>query len=263
MDHVERDLPTWLERIQQPQSPATGSLLWNDDQVWPKWPVSQMAWQGLISATDHMDLLNDSLSHSGVRPVSQFTLVRAAQFAAARSIWILAPEQPELRQKHALWVAYEDFRYLLYDRQELIKSALGRNLSPEQQAALLAEPQGLVDEAKDIARTKLGFQLGGREGEKVTSDTDIVGYAATLIDSEDGRAAAGINHKWRVNSGYAHGLGWPELLKPAEVFQTEDGKKFRRIVGDDEALAQGIGAAWLLTQRAFHLYAERSSAPAS
>lgn len=258
MESVARDLPTWLELIQQPQSPATGSALSSDDQVWPMWPVSQMAWQGLISATDHLDVLNDSLSQSGVRPVAQFTLARAAQFAAARSVWILAPEEPEVRQKRALCVAYEDFRYLLYDRQQLIESALGRNLSADMKAELLADPQRLVDQVKEIALSKLGFQLGGREGEKIPSDTDIVAYAAAFIDPEDGGSAAGLNHMWRANSGHAHGLGWPALLKTPDVVQNQDGKKFRIVVGDDEALAQGLAGAWLFTQRAFRLYEQRS-----
>ncbi|WP_458689025.1 hypothetical protein [Nocardia tengchongensis] len=232
-----------------------------DDKLCPKWPTSQIAWQSLISATDHLDLLNDTITHSGVRPTAQFTLARAALFAGARAVWILGPEKSLVRQKHALWVAYEDFRYLRFDREELVNSVLGRNFTPEDKVNFLGEAQALVDEVKGIAKNQLGLKLGSGKGcEKVPSDTEIVDYAARYTDPENAGSAAALNHKWRLNSGYAHGLGWPQLLSPGEVIEDEHGKKFRQVIGDDESLAQGLAGAWLLTQRAFRLYWERSTA---
>ncbi|MFX0573143.1 hypothetical protein [Nocardia nepalensis] len=261
MENLEVDLPKWMDWIGQPNSPALGSQLFDDDKLCSKWSVSQMAWQSLMSATDHLDMLSDSITHSGVRPIAQFTLARAALFAGARAVWILGSDEQKVRQKHALWVAYEDFRYLRYDCEKLMSSSLGKKHTPETKAAYLAEAQALVDEVKEIARDKLEFRVGrGKDCEKIPDDTDIVDYAARYTDPEDLGSGAALNHQWRVNSGYAHGLGWPQLLAPAEVIETEDGKRFRRVVGDDESLAQGLAGAWLLTQRGFRLYWQRSTA---
>ncbi|MGY1980148.1 hypothetical protein [Nocardia gipuzkoensis] len=255
LEHIERDLPNWIEWLAQPQPPAPGSPLYGDDKLWPKWPVSQMALQGLISATDHLSLLINSQKG----PVAQFTLIRAALFAAARTVWILAPKDRPARQKHALWVAYEDFRYLLYDREQLLKSSLGKNVSSADKATMLQQAQDLVDELKQIAQSQLGLTFGGQGHQPIPSDTDIVKHAADYIDPNDTGAAAALNHAWRVNSGHAHGLGWPELLNPAQVITTSDGLKYRQVAGNDEALAQGLGGAWLMTHNAFRLYKQRTT----
>lgn len=258
MDTLARDLPQWVEWIGHPHSPEPGSLLFEADKMCPNWPVSQMAWQGLLSATDHLDLLNQSLINAGPRPMAQYTLARAALFASARTVWILAPEGQKDRRKHALWVAYEDVRYLRNDGEQLLSSSLGKNIPATTKAELRAQVQAPVDEVKGIAR-QMGIKLGASKNcEKIPEDTAIVAYAAEYVDPKDEGAAAALKHHWRAHSGHAHGLGWPHLLKPAEIVTTADGKKFRRISGDKELLAEALAGAWLLTQKGFQLYWERS-----
>lgn len=155
-------------------------------------------------------------------------------------------------------VAHDNVRYLLFDQKELLESSLGKKISDADKPQMLAQSQALVDEAKSIALEKLGLKLGGNSGEKV-QDTQIVEAASAYIDPEESGVAAALQHYWRVNSGHAHGLGWPELLNKPTIVMTSDGIQYRHVVGDEQAIAEGIAGAWLMTTNAFRLYVQRAT----
>ncbi|WP_370011671.1 hypothetical protein [Nocardia cyriacigeorgica] len=258
VDEVTRDLPKWISWIGTLQKPEPGSQLEDDDRLGPGSIVSQMAWQGLIAATDHLDLLNESLIHSGVRPTAQFTLARGALFAGARTVWILAPDEQKTRRRRALFVAYEDYRNLRKDGEALLASPLSKRYDSDTKKRLKEQVATPVDDVK-AAGLQIGLKLGASKNcDKVPTDTAIVAYAAGQIDPEGSGSGAALEHQWRAHSGHAHGLSWPQLLNTPELETAEDGTVFRRVAGDEMSMALALTGAWLLINRGFGLYWSRS-----
>ncbi|UGT70797.1 hypothetical protein LTT66_11855 [Nocardia gipuzkoensis] len=242
-----------LEWLGSPHPPAAGSALAGDDRLYPAWPTSQVALQGLISATDHLSLLFESVQVR-TRPIAQFTPARASLFAASCTIWVLSPKLRADRQSRALSLAHEDFRQLRALVTDIEGGSMARLLTPEQASAV----RTYVDTQVSTIEQVQGFD-GGKP-----SDTQIIEQAAAYIDSQNEGAAHALKLLWRVNSGHAHGLGWPELLRHPEIVsrsQSDPSIYYRQVKADPDAIAQAIEAATLASDVAFRLYQQRAASP--
>jgi hypothetical protein len=236
----------WYDWLKEPHLAQTSSALYEDDRIHEKRPVRDASWQGLISATDNLGLMVDSMEAIGNRPVAHFTLARASLFAAARTVWVLHPSDRHIRQERALWVAYEDMRNLI----TLVRESR-RNPADPNALAALAHVDAQMNELKDLARTALG-----------TSDTDIVNDAAAYLDPADGDLSHSTKMLWRINSGHAHGLSWPNVLRrPTDAFVGPDGRTYQSQTANAMDIVQAASAAMLMTNQAFTLYDDRATHP--
>ncbi|MFI8978328.1 hypothetical protein ACIGO9_35995 [Nocardia asteroides] len=243
----------WYDWLRTPHPAEPSSALYGDDLIHAKQPVRNMAWQGLISATDNLGLLVDSLTTIGARPVAHFTLARASLFAASRTVWILHPPSRRTRQERALWVAFEDVRNL----KNLIECASANDPTDPGAVASMTHVETEIDELKQVALTKLGLTLNSNGKPK---DTDIVTEAAEYLDPSKGDVHRGIMMFWRIHSGHAHGLSWPNLLKrPPSTFTGPDGQTYNAQTPDHTAIAEAVAAATVMTNKAFTLYDERAT----
>ncbi|MGW0328680.1 hypothetical protein [Nocardia sp. NPDC003183] len=267
MTDPSNSVPDWAERLEKVRSATVGwydwlstpdpaepsSALLGDDRIHAKEPVRNAAWLGLIAATDHLGLMVDSLSADKARPVAHFTLARASLFAAARTVWILSPSSRRTRQERALWVLYDDTRNLMNHIEGTSADA------PSDPAAIAAKGhvQSEMDDLKQLAQNSLGLTLN-KHGRP--SDTTIVSAAAGYLDPTGGNTYRGIMMSWRVHSGHAHGLSWPNLLKrPTQTFVGPDGRSYHEHAIDYVAIAGAVAAATTMTNKAFALYQERAS----
>ncbi|MGW5923827.1 hypothetical protein ACWFPY_32955 [Nocardia fluminea] len=250
LEQVRSYVAEWHNRLAEPRPAEPLSALRGDDHIHVKEPVKNASWQGLIAATDHLGLMVESLSGDGARPIAHFTLARASLFAASRTVWILHPSLRRTRQERALWVAYEDMRNVTTH-----VTASANDLSDP--LAAQTHVQSQMDELKLVALNKLGLTLN-KNGK--TTDTNIVIDAAAYLDPDDGDLRRAIMKAWRVHSGHAHGLNWPDLLKPpASTFIGPDGRTYQRQGTDHAAIGRAVAAAAAMTKQAFILYEERAT----
>ncbi|WP_133734322.1 hypothetical protein [Nocardia ignorata] len=143
--------------------PWSGSQLVGDDDDWPGFALSQVAYGGLSVAAEHLQALRVHIDPSSspvvnLFPTAHSTLCRTALVGAAQTVWLLAPdERAERLRRHHTVVAEMQSRHLDYlrglqvlageDRHEgTDKVAVGVEMRHEQMAAkrfALGESGGL------------------------------------------------------------------------------------------------------------------------
>lgn len=84
-------LEWWRERERHEYTPTEGSELAVDDEDWPWWRLSQLAFAGLASARQHLDAVRVHYAETGPYPLADPTLMRSALLGAAQAAWLLAP----------------------------------------------------------------------------------------------------------------------------------------------------------------------------
>lgn len=203
-----KKLGTHFEFLRERNGAVTpASHLAGDDLLWPHHPASQVAWQAMISAADHLDLVRftASVAPGKVFLTAPFSVARGALIAASQALWILGPEPAEVRQQRALSISIEYLNQRIGYQMEQLKlcSAEQKTLSERQIEELLIP---MRDEA--VKLTKKGYRY---------TDTAVI-EAATRIRFTDNAENSVVtsNLIWRRLGGDAHSLGWQLLLGNVE-----------------------------------------------
>lgn len=251
-----RAVANWEEWISVVHPADEGSPLAGDDRLYPPFPVSRAAIQGLASAIDHLGLFHAALEKTQTsRPFGYFTLARAAMFAAARTIWILSPAQRPERQRRALWLAHEDLRHYRNFTQTLPAVLFADPELPMRELTEVTERLKLMDEAA----TRVDLTLNSSQRPR---DSDIVESAATWLDSQlTGLEEPGssVRMLWRIHSGHAHGLSWSMQGQQEVVARNADGSGTIKVTASVAELATASLAAATTTNQALILYVKRAS----
>ncbi|GAA4126022.1 hypothetical protein GCM10022415_33530 [Knoellia locipacati] len=191
-------LDGWRERVRRASLAQPGSLLAADGKAWPPNPLADCAAACLTAAVDHLQAVRVLSDESkSLHPLATYSLTRGALLSAATSVWLLAPPEPEERQKRGR--AYAD--HLLMRRQEWnaeIRTAPGvnwRRLATVQRALVLR-------------RHGVRVYAGSHRGLSMPSPTALVGKAASTVFATEPAVATEIRAQWRATSSDAHGLVW-------------------------------------------------------
>jgi hypothetical protein len=231
-----------------------GSSLAADDDAFPFYPVSQVAWISICSAIDHHDMFLKTLCSTRTGfPFGYDTLARSAIIGAARALWVLDGPRLE-RIGRALRVAHEDYR------QERATHEETRTLFPEHFDSY-GEQIGLLDDRMARALAA-GQRIGMRAGDVTArpNDTKIIRYVAERFasgESDPQLIVVGYMLGWRDGSGVAHGLRWTAMRRSAEVREDANGRPHYRASADIDKIVAAAGRVHLLTCRAVELYDRR------
>jgi hypothetical protein len=76
----------WADYITHPQVAQPGSSLAKDDTLFGVLPPSHLAWQGILSAVDHLGSFFGLLDGGKSHPLSPSTLARAGLLGAAHAL---------------------------------------------------------------------------------------------------------------------------------------------------------------------------------
>jgi hypothetical protein len=79
----------WADYVTQLQVAEPGSSLAKDDALFAVLPPSHLAWQGILSAVDHLDSFFGLLDGGKSHPLAPGTLARAGVLGAAHALWLL------------------------------------------------------------------------------------------------------------------------------------------------------------------------------
>ncbi len=213
LGQLDQALDSWRAYINQPRPVQDGSSLAADDKLFPALAPSQLAWHGIASAVDHLDMFMALIRYGTSHPLAPNTVARTGMLSGAHALWLLdGPDRIE-RQKRGLRLAHEEFSR---DRQAVHDIATLENPDP---AKGLAEMKDYLDartEWMDRALT-VGAQLRMTVKDmKFFNDTmllDEVAHRLVEHNPEDVDIIRAVRIVWRTYSGVAHGLRWPVMYR--------------------------------------------------
>lgn len=190
-----------------------GSSLATDDKLFPVLPPSQLAWYGIASAVDHLDMFMAVLRSGTSHPLAPNTVARTGMLSGAHALWVLDGRDRVERQKRGLRLAHEEF---FRDHQAVYDIARIENPDPAQG---LAEMKDYLDMRIEWMQRAIavGAQLGMSAKEvKSLNDTallDVVARRLVERDPENVDLIRAVRVVWRTYSGVAHGLRWPAMYR--------------------------------------------------
>lgn len=205
----------WREMMSMPSKPRPNTDLSIDDEDWPYFPPSTVAWTGIASATDHLDAIRRHVETHSTFPFAHLTLCRSALVGAAQTVWVLAPEDRSKRLRRYRTV----LAYAYKKHEQYLDELLKLNGSAHLGTTLVADR---IKERKQEFRGKRE-----RDGQRNDLDTTaMIREAAKDAFPGQPELIAEAVLVWRHSSGAAHGLAWPLLGGPGTI-QT-------KLAGDDD-----------------------------
>jgi hypothetical protein len=129
----------WAERTRTaPVTPQAGSSLAADDRIFPAMPPSHLAYAGIVTATEHLELFREAFQATGkLYPAAYFTLLRTALMGSAQAVWLLKPAQRIQRQENALRIVRDDIKQRMGLLSDETPAALGLDEKIEEATAKL------------------------------------------------------------------------------------------------------------------------------
>ncbi len=230
--------------------PEDDSDLAGDDGSAHPHEVSPAAWAAITAAVSHLSCLRESLFvqigpaafKARLHTHAQFTLVRGALETASRAVWLLEPDDREVRLLRRLQQDWAEVRDMEKVRQET------RTPQVKNMDARFAELSAVAQRASiDPGVIK-----------KTPDYTTIVRAAGQHVAS--GPAAAVVI--WKACSSLAHGelRGMVAYLARERLGESSPGMALARVTGNVQLLDAGVRAAIGTTKAALDFYAKRSRA---
>lgn len=197
------DLEWWRVRTSRQEEPQLGSELHQDDQQFEYERISDTARLSLSLAGEHLRFAWTAIEAGQLYPSAHFTTIRGALVAASQALYILGPEDPQLRRSRGLAVIHESYRNLK-NFHEGFRALTDLSSS---------ENQRLEDQLKWINSRMSLARAAGADKAKLRLTDDVVPYAARLVYRSSPQMEHAVLSLWRQMSGDAHALGWPLKLR--------------------------------------------------
>jgi hypothetical protein len=229
-----------------------GSDLAGDDRGAHPYGVSHAAWAAITAAVSHLGCMRDSLFvqigptafEARLHTHGQFTLVRGALENASRPVWLLEPDDRDVRLLRRLQQEWAEVRDMEKVRQETgtppVKSMDARF------AELSALAQRANIDPKVIKKTPDYTTIVRAAGAHVASGPTV----AVVI--------------WKACSSLAHGELRGQLAYSTREMQGESspGVALARVTSNVLLLDTGVRVAIATIKAALDFYAKGASAPA-
>ena len=256
-------IKAWFQRTgEAPLLPTAGSSLARDDQVYTRLPPSHLAYGGMVTAAEHLELFRVAFQASRtLYPSSYFTVLRTALMGSAQALWVLKPSQRAERIKHALQLARDDIRQ-------------SRNLLSVETPAELGLDQEVIAARNRLDQRLVELQAataaaGLDPGEVPDWRLNMTGMIKTVSDlvHADGRGDPHTRHGasllWRLQSGHAHATPSARIrqIREDRVVQTPGGTLTGQATTSASEVGSAAAAAVLFLNEAFRLYELRCAAP--
>ncbi|GAA1337707.1 hypothetical protein [Arthrobacter roseus] len=249
-DHIKcrvPDLEGWRLRARRRENPQDGSELHKDDTVFEAHPISEAARICLISAGEHLRLAWTAVKAEEVYPIAHYTTLRGALLAASQAVYILGPDEAEIRRGRGLAAIAESYKRSRQFHKETLKSPGLTEVEKQQTRAQMEWLTSRMNEAR-----KAG-------GDVLLNISDVViPYAAEVTYRTNANLQNEVNLLWRQMSGDAHALTW--ALAQRVVFQPAvKGQPLSTGIagGSLEEIAQPFEASFQILKRGWALYDRR------
>ena len=207
-------LTAWGELVKQVFAPSPESALHDDDKVFKWLSTSDVAWQGLCAAQDHLKgfrawlLANDAPEadhRPGLFPIATFSLLRGALVGGAVASWVLTSDNVEVRVGRSLTVAADWYHHHLAWGRSMRSLAV----DPVRHESQLAHVEARAAEVAALRKNRLPR---GR-----LKTTQVIIEANAEVWPDDATRATETLGLWQAGSGDAHALGWSILTRGYEM----------------------------------------------
>lgn len=249
-----RVLTEWRPMLQSPVPVGKGSSLYDDDQVYPEHPASQVAWAGIASAIDHLDLLLSSWRATGnTHPYAHRSVARQVLVGGAQAIWVLEGSWKD-RIGRALRVAWDDLR----SYEGMVNAGEGLAGST---AETVKKSRERIAERKDklknaaamvgLSNTKLRDRPTAEEMvEKAAHHIQLVKPGVEPVKA--------FRLVLRQQNGFTHAMQWSSLTAVKSYRMTDTGQ-IGEVRTSIEDLVFAASAGMLVVQRAIEMFRSRAS----
>lgn len=218
IEETYSEIDRWRAKFATPRLPYDGSPLARDDAIWPQYSLSTAAWTSMASAFDHLDLIRLTIESRRLFPTAQFSVLRGSLVAASQAVWLLAPEEPDIRVERGLQVATEHYVHM---RRWATEAHAGGVIFSRTAASIDQQIESM--NANLAAIKSLSPRLP-----RLSLTESVIPEAAVAAFDESLRSQA--MHWWRTFGGDAHVLGWQWNTRDFEEIRT-DGLLAQRQVG--------------------------------
>jgi len=242
------DLDGWKARAARDrvERPERGSQLAVDDQVFPHWPISEVARMSLVAAAEHLRLARDAIRAGQLYPSAHFTALRSARVGACQGVWMLRPDDTGTRRERGLTVIAETYHQSSVYYNELAK----HDLTTAERADLVDQQTWLQGRQTQVATLRTGSA-------RLDLTNIVIPNALDHTFSDKPRREEG-RRMWRELSADAHVLVWS--IAQRSIF----GQAARRTGvaeatagGDWAELAPAFVASHLLLKEGWSLFDRR------
>lgn len=242
------DLDRWRLRAHRIEHPEQGSDLAEDDRIFERMPISEIARLSLVASGEHLSLALDAVRAKQLYPSSHFTVLRGALVGASQAVWILAPNERIARRERGLMVTADMYAQMgkYYNFPETTDLEVDDRARLADQQLWLAERRAQVVARKTTAAT--------------LNLTEVIGAAVDTTFPER-RSREALRGLWREMSADAHVLGWSLFQRAA--FGPADrrtGIGEGKAGGAPELVAEPFLGSYRVLKRGWSLFDERCEA---
>lgn len=250
-----RVLSDWRPLLQEPIPVQPGSSLAADDEAYPEHPASQVAWAGIASAIDHLDLLISSWRATGnTYPNAHRSVARQALVGGAQAVWVLGgpTDQRIGRGLRVVWDDLRSYEGMLTDAGKLL------SFNPE----MAARSVQLVAERK-VALKEAGGKVGLSNTKLRNRPTaeEMVDEAARHVPMDDLGIEPRVAFRMmlRQQNGFSHALRWSSLTA-VKAYRTTASGLGGEVRTSLEDLMFSASGGMLVINQALHTFRSRATA---
>lgn len=229
-------------------APAEGSELARADSVWPHLPFTEHARQCLVSAWDHFDVVRLAVDARRMFPTGLNGVLRGGLVASAMALWLLGPDDHELRDQRGLALTNEWYYRRIQYQEELLKIVGDED----------GRGQAQIDRLKEDQRRSAEL----RTKNIAVNATTIIGWSAAHRYGKDTGQHQSAVLEWRRLGGDAHALGWQLMMQEVQWGAGGPGPVPALVTGSVSNIAEPYLCAWHMFRAALRRFDElgRSSA---
>ena len=252
----------WTPLLSDPIVPTGHSSLAGDDTVWPDYPASMVAWSGIRSAIDSLELFFRSLS-SDASPsnTGHRALARSALTGAAQAVFVLFGDRPA-RTGNALRCAYDDLEAYERALQDLRAARWPGDAVNEDDVTRTSWDERFVRLEKRRSRlftAAAGASLSRTQLRKSPTFREMVDYAPAHVPDNGGLQPALRLTLAQLNAA-AHAQNWATLLGATHYVETPEGLR-ARVLTTATDLVLIAGGAMTLMPYALERFQRRAAPP--
>lgn len=250
LKHLESYEPTlegWRYRAWRLENPQPGSDLFEDNKVFVQ-PIGDEARLSLISAGEHLRLAWTAIKAGELYPTAHFTTLRGALMAASQALYILGPDDPNIRRERGLAVIVESYHRLRQFHEECLRMP---NLDEE-------DRQKIHQQLEWLDGRKVSAKAAGAQAQGINMTDNVIPYASSLVYGARPELQHSLMRLWRQMSGDAHALAWSKVLR-AQLGQPKKGHLLSEgtVTGSLEDIIEPFEASYRLLKRGWSLFDQR------
>ena len=247
-------LDRWRDRLAEIIEPEPGSELAVDDEEWPYLCTSSLVSVGLATAREHLHAVRILIEAEELFPAAASTLCRSALIGASLAVWMLEPDDRDVRLRRALSLAAEDYKRHIQFGRDVKELFVPADIAPT------ADEQLDRLELRRSQVMSLLDNVGGLVEVNLTDDVIPTALAHTIPgDAQRGQMLV----RWRAMSGAAHALTWHYFGYDSTAASDVDPGGVGRVAvgGDVGRLAMDYFPPFHIATAGWRLLEQRSAAP--